>query len=237
MTYKKSRHYYKNNKDNNSKKTNIKPNFHKNQNQSLYYFKKFLFWFLIYFISISLLSILFQDTKIYQNKIGFYIIMGYLLVLISRIIYSATKKRELNLSGIVLWGLIYTITYGLIDFFLEKILNIIIDVKFNLFISIGIFSIIFTIVIMFLRRIKFSKKKRIIKAPSQIITGIILIIFGILSIRFSTIIFLDWFNWVEGLAWTWLIGYGFILGGILVLIAWWRNNVLQHRIGLKVGKW
>jgi hypothetical protein len=203
----------------------------------VFYLKKFLFWFLVYFISISLISILFQNTQIYQNKIGFYIIMGYLLVLISRVIYSATKNRELRLSGIVLWGLIYTISYGLIDFFLGNILTFSANPTYGLFINIAIFSVVFTLVLMFLRRMKIKKKRRGVKAPSQIFTGILLIVAGILSWRFSTIVFLNWFNWVEGLAWSWLIGLALIIGGGLVLLAWWRNNVLQHRFGLKIGKW
>lgn len=192
---------------------------------TVFYLKKFSFWFLVYFVSISLLSILFQNTQIYQNKIGFYIIMGYLLVLISRVIYSATKNRELRISGIVLWGLIYTISYGLIDFFLGKILTFSINPAYDLFINIAIFSVVFTLVLMFLRRMKVKPRKRGIKAPSQIFTGILLIVAGILSLRFSTIVFLDWFNWVEGLAWSWLIGLAFIISGGLVLLAWWRNNV------------
>ena len=55
--------------------------------------------------------------------------------------------------------------------------------------------------------------------------------------QFSVIIFIKWFNWAEGLAWSWLIGLGLIIGGVLVLLAWWRNNVLQHSFGLKIGKW
>lgn len=151
--------------------------------------------------------------------------MGYLLVLISRVIYSATKNRELRLSGIVIWGLIYAVSYGSIDFFLNKILTFSINPSYDLFINIAIFSVLFTLVLMFLRRMKIKKKRRGIKAPSQIFTGIILIVAGILSWRFSTVVFLDWFNWVEGLAWSWLIGLALIISGGLVLLAWWRNNV------------
>ena len=91
---------------------------------------------------------------------------------------------------------------------------------------------------MFLRRMKIGTLKiGRARLNSQIFTGIILIVAGFLTFRFSYKIFVEWFNWAEGMAWSWLIGAGLLLAGFLTLLAWWRNNVLQHRFGLKIGKW
>lgn len=188
-----------------------------------FYLKKFVFWFVVYVISITLITLLFETTNIYQAKIGFYLIVGFILVTISRIVYSATKKKKLRLRGIIIWGLIYSVSFGLVDFVLSKLPNI-----QNKYLSIAVFSAIFTIIIMFLRRMKIGKLRfggRIMRAPSQIFSGIILIVAGILTFRFSYEIFIGWFNWGEGLAWSWLIGVGLIFTGILTIVAWWRNNV------------
>ena len=210
------------------KQSHPKNNFRKSKKKNknfLYYLKGFSFWFVIYFISISLLVMLFRKTQIYQNKIGFSIIMGYLLVLISRIMYSATKNKELRLSGIAIWGFIYAIVFGVVGYFLNKIVTFNINFPYDLFVFIAIFSAVFTLILMFLRRMKIKKKRGGIKAPSRIFTGILLIVAGILSWRFSKMVFIDWFNWIEGMAWSWLIGFALIIAGSLVLIAWWRNNV------------
>ncbi len=201
--------------------------------------KKFSFWFVAYFIFITLLTLLFEKTQIYQNKIGFYIIIGYLLVLLSRVLYSATKRKSLRLNGIIIWGLIYTIVFGVLNYFFTLLPKIQINSLLDKYILILIFSAIFTFIIMFLRRMHIGKrKKRKFKASSQIFTGIILLIFGILFFRFSHIIFLQWFNWSEGMAWSWLVGLGFFIAGFLTLIAWWRNNVLSRgkHFGFAVGK-
>jgi hypothetical protein len=200
-------------------------------------FNKFFFWFIVYFLSISLLTFLFIGSQIYQNKIGFYLVSGYLLVLISRVIYSAKNNKQLRLNGIVAWGLIYALVFGLLDYLLSKLPQIQFSEVYDPYIAVLILSILFTIALMFLRRMKLGGKRRFNRAPSQIFSGILLIVAGILSWRFSKLVFLDWFNWAEGMAWSWLIGLALIVGGFLVLLAWWRNNVLQHRFGLKVGKW
>jgi hypothetical protein len=54
-----------------------------------------------------------------------------------------------------------------------------------------------------------------------ILKGILLIIAGILVLRFSHVVF----GFGEGTLWSWLVGWAFIIAGLLVLIAWWRNNV------------
>ena len=60
---------------------------------------------------------------------------------------------------------------------------------------------------------------------SQIFTGLFLIFLSIMFFRFSHVIWIQWFNWAEGLAWSWLLGLGCLIGGALTLVAWWRNNV------------
>jgi len=201
---------------------------HKSRNKAKsydfkFYLKKFVFWIIVYFISITLITLLFKTTKIYQAKIGFYLIAGFILVIISRIVYSARKKGKFRFSGIIIWGLLYSIVFGLADFILNKIPEV-----QNKYLTILIFSAIFTIIMMFLRRMKIGSLRirgKRMKTPSQIFSGIILIIAGILTFRFSYQIFVEWFNWLEGLAWSWLIGGGLIFAGLLMIIAWWRNNV------------
>lgn len=200
--------------------------------------KKFSFWFVAYLIFITLLTLLFEKTQIYQNKIGFYIIMGYLLTLLSRVLYSATKSRNLRLNGIIVWGLIYTVVFGVLDYLFIIFPQIQINPSLDKYVVIFLFSLVFTLIIMFLRRMKIKSGKRSFKSPSQIFSGIILLVFGILFFRFSHIIFLQWFNWPEGMAWSWLIGLGFLIAGFLTLIAWWRNNVLSagKQFGFAIGK-
>jgi len=192
------------------------------------YLKKFIFWLIVYSILIILLTLIFEGTKLFQAKAGFYIITGFILVLASRVIYSATKKRKFRLNGIVVWGLLYSLAYWLVDFVLNKLPKVQTNTNCDKYLNILIFAVIFTIVIMFLRRMKIGSLrlgKRRYKAPSQIFTGIILIIVGILSWRFSYKVFVEWFNWAEGMAWSWLIGLALIIAGFLCLVAWWRNNV------------
>ncbi len=85
-------------------------------------------------------------------------------------------------------------------------------------------------------RRRFSLRK-FLGIPAWIFKGIVFIILGALLLRFSGVIFLDWFNWMEGVIWGSIIGFMFILAGILCFIAWWRNNILQHRVGVRFGKW
>ena len=190
-----------------------------------FWIKKFFFWFITYSILIILFDMLFANTKIYQAKIGYYIIMGFILILSSRIIYSAYKKKKFRLKGVIIWGLLYVLAFALVTFLLGKFPSISINPGYDKYLNIILFSAIFTIIIMFLRRMKIEKIGIGKKAPSQIFTGIILLVAGIVTWRFSHVIFLEWFGWAEGMAWSWLFGLGLIIAGFLTLIAWWRNNV------------
>ena len=68
-----------------------------------------------------------------------------------------------------------------------------------------------------------------------IIIGVILIVGAIVLFRLSfTNPFL---SRSEIFGWSLLLSGGLFLAGVLVLVAWWRNHVLQHRIGIKLGRW
>lgn len=207
------------------------------------YLKKFFFWFISYLILISLFTLILKDTKVYEAKIGFYLIMGFILVIASRVIYSAWHRRNFRLSGIIIWGVIYSIIFGVLDYVLSLFPQISVNPSYDMYLNLALFSIFFTILLMFVRRMKMDRKKQgrrlpvFQRAPSQIVSGIILFVAGLLVFRFSYQIFVGWFNWTEGVAWSWLIGLILIIAGLLTIVAWWRNNVLQYRIGLKIGKW
>lgn len=101
-------------------------------------------------------------------------------------------------------------------------------------------GLVVCITIRIIKRMEFGRmgiKSPLGRAPSQIFTGIVLIAMGILCWRFSTMVFIDWLNWAEGVSWSLFIGFGLMIAGFLVLLAWWRNNVLQHRVGIKFGHW
>jgi hypothetical protein len=196
--------------------------------------KKFLFWFVIYSLLIILFDMLLSGTKIYQAGAGYYIVMGFILIISSRLIYSAYHKKKFRLNGVVIWGLLYVLDFALVTFLLGKFPSIAFNSGLDKYLNILLFAAIFTIILMFLRRMKIGKMGIGRKKPSQIFTGIILLVAGIVTLRFSHTIFVGWFNWIEGMAWSWLIGWGLILAGFLVLVAWWRNNVsmftTRHRV-------
>ena len=79
--------------------------------------------------------------------------------------------------------------------------------------------------------------RRSLGIPSLIFKGIILLVIGVILMRFSGVIFVNWLGWMEGLIWGFVFGIIFLIAGALCFLAWWRNNVLQHRFGLKVGRW
>ncbi len=66
--------------------------------------------------------------------------------------------------------------------------------------------------------------------------GILLIIASLILFRLS---FTNQFlSSAEFVIWTWLLSVGLFIIGLLVLIAWWRNNVLSKgkHIGIAIGK-
>ena len=201
--------------------------------ESRKYIKSFFFWFFVYLISISLLSLIFKDTKIYESKIGFYLISGFILVIVSRVVYSAWYKRSIRFNGIIIWGVIYAVLFGLLDYVLSLIPRIVVNQSIDLYLNVALFSAIFTLLLMFVRRMKLrgKSKKRgrnvpiLQRAPSQILSGVVLFISGLLVFRFSYQIFVGWFNWTEGIAWSWLMGLILIISGLLTIVAWWRNNI------------
>ncbi len=82
-----------------------------------------------------------------------------------------------------------------------------------------------------------KRRKSLLRINSNVFNGIAFVIIGILLFRFSTLIFTKWLVWYEGIFWGYLIGFICLVGGLFSLVAWWRNHVLQHRIGIKMGKW
>jgi len=101
-----------------------------------------------------LVTLIFKDTKIYEAKIGFYLITGFILVITSRVIYSAWHKKSFRLNGVVIWGVIYAILFGLLDYVLSLIPKISINPSYDLYLNVALFSVLFTILLMFVRRMK-----------------------------------------------------------------------------------
>lgn len=201
-----------------------------------------IFWTLmysaLYLIFNFLLNEIFGNVNFFKVKLISILLMGLCFSLSSRIIWSLIHKRKiyLEIDVFFFWTFVYgfSIWFGefLRDLTLEKITFLT-----NMFIGAIFVGLIVYFLIKLMKRIEFNFGRIRIKAPSQIFTGIILIVAGLLTFRFSYQIFIGWFNWAEGIAWSWLVGLGLIIAGFLVLLAWWRNNVLQHRVGIKIGKW
>jgi hypothetical protein len=166
--------------------------------------------------------------------------MGLFFSIFSRIIWCSIHKKNIYLGGDVF--LFWTFCFAFSIWFGKFLSNLAIEkLGYELLkkaiVDGFIISIVVSLVIKLLKKIEFGFGRMKIGAPSQIVTGIILIVAGILTFRFSNVIFVGWFKSYELMGWSWLIGLGLILGGILTLVAWWRNNVLQHRIGIKIGRW
>lgn len=200
---------------------------------------KILMWFVIwtlinsalYLIASALLPKIFSNAHFFQVQFIYFLIFGLFFSISSRIIYSLIHKNRIYIGGDVFffWTFAYAFAIWLSNFlknyFITDLSASFLSNKFIgiLFVGLGV-----CIIIRIIQRMEFGRlgiKSPLSRAPSQIFTGIILIVFGILCWRFSTIVFIDWFNWIEGMAWSWLIGLGFMIAGVLVLIAWWRNNV------------
>jgi hypothetical protein len=210
----------------------------------LFYSKWFLIWTLIY----SILYIIFEfllgamlgNSHFFQIKFFHILILGLCFSISSRIIYSLIHKSTIYMGTDVFF--FWTIVYGLSIWFFEFLKGLFISqlafsILTNQFVGFFFIGLGVNLSINLIKKMEFNIKTPRLKAPSQIIRGIILVIIGILCWRFSELVFINWIGWAEGMAWSWLIGICFIIGGFLTLLAWWRNNVLQHRIGIKFGHW
>lgn len=208
----------------------------------------FLFWVLtysvLYIIFTTLLSEGLGEYNFYSIRIIHLLILGLCFSIASRIIYCLIHQRTINMSQDVF--LFWTLAYGLLLGLLEFLHNFLAQKLIFLFLSNYYTKAIFIGVgihlsICIIKRMEFSNfnsgRSRFLRAPSQIFTGVTLIVLGVLCWRFSTMVFIDWLRWYEGLLWAGWIGLGLIVAGFLTLLAWWRNNVLQHRIGVKFGHW
>jgi hypothetical protein len=153
------------------------------------------------------------------------LILGFVSIIITRIVYSSIYRKEFSFNGVFFWGIIYSFVFGLLRFAV-KLLEI-----GNYWVNLIILSFSFALVITFVRRMKVNtrkkgkKRSKLMGINQQIFTGLFLMFLSIMFFRFSHIIWIDWFNWPEGLAWSWFLGIVCMIGGILTLVAWWRNNV------------
>ena len=200
----------------------------------VFYAKWFVIWALIYtglYIILNfLLNEIFGRYDFFKIKIVYILLIGLFFSILSRIIYDLIKKKKVYIGSdvFVFWAL----TYGFSIWFSEFLWNLI-ETRFQeslilaspfagfIFIGLGI-----AIIIKIVKRIEFG-----IKHPSQILTGILLMFLGILFFRFSGIIFGTY--WSEGMAWSWLFGLALIIGGFLMIVAWWRNNVATFGFWVK----
>jgi hypothetical protein len=200
--------------------------------------KQVFFWFVVYGILIGLFNFFTDKYGWLEKTVPHYFILGLLMVVGGRFIYSAVKQKTFRTRRILPWAAIYAILLFIISSILEEITSLT-----NTWGILAITTIVFTFSAIFFRRANMksgSKKRRrnkFLRAPSQILTGIALLVFGILSWRLSYKVFVEWIGWPEGMAWSWLIGLILMIAGFLTVLAWWRNNVLQHRVGIKFGKW
>lgn len=198
----------------------------------------FLAWTLIYTVLYIvfgfLLEQLFGNTSFYQVKFISILIIGLCFSIASRIIWALLHNKRIYIGSDVF--LFWTFAYAFSIWFFEFLREVFIrELNFNflsnkfagfLFVGFGVW-----LIIKLVKRIDFKiRTPRGIRTPSQIASGIILIVLGILCWRFSAIIFLDWFNWAEGMAWSWLIGLALVIGGVLVLKAYWKNNVASFNL-------
>lgn len=207
----------------------------------------FLAWTLIYsilyLISVALLPKLFGNYHFFQVRLINVLIFGLFFSVFSRIIHSLIRKNKIYMGNDVFF--FWTFAYGFSIWFFEFLRAYFISDLGLSFLANKFLSILFVgfgvwLCIKIIKKMEFGRlgvRSPFGRAPSQIFTGIVLIVIGILCWKFSGMVFLDWLNWAEGMAWSWLIGLGFIIAGFLTLLAWWRNNVLQHRIGIKFGRW
>ncbi len=198
----------------------------KKSNQFLFNLKWFVIWALIYTALYIVLNFLLTEMlgqyDFFKVKLVYILITGLCFSVCARIIYDLIKKKRVYMGSdvFVFWAL----TYGLSIWFSQFLWGIIIrDSKISfltstLYISYLFIGLIVAAIIKLVKRIEFG-----IRQPSQILTGVVLMFMGVLFFRFSGVIFGTF--WPEGMAWSWLFGLALIIGGFLMILAWWRNNV------------
>jgi len=191
-----------------------------------YYIKWISVQFVLYTIIIFLLEKIAIKAEWNLIPAPQALLLGFISLILTRVVYSSIYRSHFSFKGIFFWGIIYSVAYGLLIFIIELL-----EIG-NSWANLLILSGAFTLIITFVRRMKVKpgkgkgrRKSRLLGINSQIFTGLFLIFLSIMFFRFSHIIWLQWFNWAEGLAWSWLLGIVCLIGGILTLIAWWRNNV------------
>jgi len=191
-----------------------------------YYIKWIGVQFVLYAIIIFLLEKIAIKAEWNLMPVPQALLLGFISLILTRVVYSSMYRADFSFKGVFFLGIVYSAVYGLL-LFVMTLLEI-----GNSWANLLILSGAFTLVITFIRRMKVrpSKRKgkrkgRLLGMNSQIFTGLFLIFLSIMFFRFSHIIWLQWFNWAEGLAWSWLLGVVCLIGGALTLIAWWRNNV------------
>ena len=223
----KRKHHHSSRRKNSQKNKYKSPNFSHN-------LKWFSIWTLIYFVFYFvfdfLLTELFGNSNFFQVNLIYFLLMGLFFSIFSRIIWCSVHKKRIYLGTDVFF--FWTFAFAFSIWFGQFLASLSIEKLGFAFLSkmiiyVLIISIVVSLLIKLIKKIEFGfgRKRRKIKAPQQIITGIVLLVAGILTFRFSYEIFVGWFNWAEGMAWSWLLGLGLIIGGILTLVAWWRNNV------------
>jgi hypothetical protein len=204
----------------------------KDKNKFFNEIKHFLFWFVVYsalyLLGNFFIKDIFDNSNFIKTNIIYLLLLGLFFSIFSRIIHSLKKGNRISIGMdvFVFWTICYSlgilISEYLISVFVRYLnfffLNSLIVT--SLFVGWGIYFFI-----KLVKRTDFEISLQRSRKPSQVYSGIILIIFGILTIRFSTIIFNNWFRWAEGVGWSVFIGVGLILIGFFMIVAWWRNNV------------
>ena len=65
--------------------------------------------------------------------------------------------------------------------------------------------------------------------------GVLLIIASLILFRLSFTN--NFLGSSEVFMWSIILSVGLFIAGLLTLVGWWRNHILQHRIGVKFGRW
>lgn len=178
-------------------------------------------YFVFYFVFNFLLTELFGDFNFFQVKLIYFLLIGLLFSVFSRIIWCSVHRRNIFLGTDVFF--FWTFAFAFSVWFGSFLANLSVEKLGYVFLSteivfVLIVSIVVSLLIKLIKKIEFGfgKKKRRIKAPKQIVTGIILLVAGILTFRFSYEIFVGWFNWAEGMAWSGFNHWGIFNIGCLV---------------------